>query len=148
MRWLAVARRFAHSLRLASGIEYSQWWRQHRPSDLPSHPHSFYGDEWISWGDWLGTDVIATTRRKFKDFASARAYVRSLKMKSIVQWNEWASSGKRPVDLPSNPDKLYASHWMGWHDWLGPSHQGKFADWRSFADARAYVRTLGIKSKD
>jgi hypothetical protein len=34
-------------------------------------------------------------------------------------WLEYCASGKKPADIPANPDVVYADEgWAGWCDWL------------------------------
>ena len=80
--------------------------------------------------------------------------MRTLGLKSHEEWNAWSSSGARPYDIPSTPDRTYkSSGWLSYPDFLGYA-VGKEArvrqrtDFRSFEDARAYVHTLGLKSQD
>jgi hypothetical protein len=77
-----------------------------------------YKPEWVSWPDWYGTATAATNKRKYCSFEDARAYARSLGLKSADQWR--AKSGKRPADIPAAPDRTYAGKgWVDWPDWLG-----------------------------
>ena len=91
--------------------------------------------------------------RSFRSFEDARAYVRTLGLKSKKEWNAWRKSGARPHDIPSDPYVTYAS--LGWTflgDFLGCKmrkqvEKPKESKFRSFDNARVYVRTLGLKSK-
>ena len=64
-----------------------------------------------------------------------------------AEWREYSRSGKRPVDIPANPNAVYAE-WAGIGDWLGtdtvPSYLRQY---RSFKAARAFVHRLGLKSE-
>jgi formylglycine-generating enzyme required for sulfatase activity len=70
----------------------------------------------------------------------------NLGLKSQPKWSEYCNSGKKPADIPSSPNKVYASDgWAGIGDWLGTGRiaPGQF---RPFQKARAYVRGLRLKS--
>jgi hypothetical protein len=54
----------------------------------------------------------------FRSFTEAREFVRSLGLKTQVQWFEW-SKDNRPPDIPSTPYRTYRGSWRGWRDWLG-----------------------------
>ena len=72
--------------------------------------------------DFLGFEVDRKT--KWRPFKEARAYVRDLKLKGFKGWREYASSGKRPKDIPSAPEDAYKDQgWAGHSDWTG--HQKK-----------------------
>jgi len=50
------AREFVRSLQLDNQKDWRRWSAEHRPSDIPSHPHTAYKTcGWLSWRDWLGT---------------------------------------------------------------------------------------------
>src|SRR5262249_25451100 len=69
-------------------------------------------------------------------------FVRNLGLASVYDWYDYCKSGKRPEDIPSNPDQLYThSGWKGYRDWLGTE-----TVWRDFKAAREYVRSLGLKN--
>ena len=53
-------------------------------------------------------------------FEKARAIVRRLKLRSYMEWQEWSKSGKRPANIPGNPNKVYRdAGWISTPDWLG-----------------------------
>lgn len=156
-RTFQEARAFAHSLKLTGQKQWYAWSSSgKRPLDIPSNPDMAYANTgWISYPDFLGYAEGKMARGQsslqFRDFESARTYVRSLGLKSVKQWNEWSASGKRPYDIPSDISKAYAGvGWMSFPDFLGYA-EGKKAreqrswEYRSFEDARAFVRTLKLK---
>ena len=115
------ARKFARKLKL-SGSEAWRKWRNsgENPDDIPSSPAITYKDCWISWGDFLGTENVANQNRNFLPFGKARKFARNLKLNRKTAWVEWCKAGKKPDDIPSNPNKTYKdSGWVGIRDWLG-----------------------------
>lgn len=35
-------------------------------------------------------------------------------------WRAFCASGRKPADIPENPDVVYADKgWSGWCDWIG-----------------------------
>ena len=75
-------------------------------------------------GDWLGTGRIADHLKEFRPFHEARAYAESLGLRDQKEWVAFAKSGKRPADVPSNPQSTYrASGWRGYGDWLGTGNK-------------------------
>ncbi|XRB03747.1 methyltransferase domain-containing protein [Pycnococcus provasolii] len=144
-RTFADARTYARTLVLKSYREWAAWSKSGaRPHDIPSSPDQTYKSSgWTSYGDFLGY-AEGKVAGAFRTFEDARTYVRTLGLKSRDAWREWTSSGARPHDIPSNPHKMYASSgWTSYGDFCGYS-----AGFRSFEDARTYVRTLGLKSRD
>ena len=74
--------------------------------------------------------------------------MRGLGLTSKGEWASYCTSGKKPADIPANPNRTYAAAgWSGWGDWFGT---GTVAPWlrqyRPFKKARAFVHRLGLKS--
>ena len=101
------------------------------------------------WGDWLGTGTIATTLRQYRSFKEARAFVHSLGLKSGAEWLAYCKSGKKPDDIPADPRQpMQMTGWAGMGDWLGTgTDRDHLRQYRSFKEARAFVRSLGLKSE-
>jgi hypothetical protein len=99
-------------------------------------------------GDWLGTGAIASHLRQFRSFKKARAFARSLGLKTQIQWQEYCKSGKKPADIPSGPSTTYAeTGWTSLGDWLGTGTiAAQLRQYRSFNKARSFVRDLQLKS--
>ena len=85
---------------------------------------------------------------RYRPFHLARAFVHTLKIGSSNEWRAYSKSKQRPADIPSQPDRVYLEYWRGWGDFLGtrriPNQLKKF---RSFEEAREYVRSLNIRSE-
>jgi hypothetical protein len=87
-------------------------------------------------------------KKEFRSFAEARKFVHSLNLKTQQEWRKYCKSNKKPIDIPSQPDRTYKNKgWNGMGDWLGTgvlkSGNQKF---RSFTDAKKFVQSLGLKS--
>ena len=147
------ARSYVRQLGLKSQNEWEAW-RKSRPHDIPGKPEATYKESgWLSFGDFLGYDVGKVARKtkasKLRTFEDARAYVRTLQLKSEREWQAWRKSGARPDDIPSTPNVTYKeSGWTSYGDFLGYADGKVAGSFRSFEDARAYVRTLGLKSRE
>jgi superfamily II DNA or RNA helicase len=145
------ARAFVRSLGLKSQTEWSDYRKSaQKPADIPSNPHSIYlKTGWAGYGDWLGTGSIATHLRQYRSFKKARAFVNGLNLKSRTEWSEYCSSGKKPADIPADPNSVYAdAGWAGMGDWLGTGAvAAHLRQYRHFKKARAFVRGLGFKSQ-
>ena len=83
---------------------------------------------------------MSKSTNQWRSFEEAREYVRGLGLKSVAEWKEWCKYGQRPPDIPTAPRSIYKDQWRGWHDWLITNR------WRSFEEAREYVRGLGLKN--
>jgi len=86
--------------------------------------------------------------KQFRDFESAREFVRKLNLKSQQEWKDYYKSGKRPDDIPSNPHATYKNEWISMGDWIGTgSIAPQLIQFRSFQEAREFVRKLNLKSQ-
>jgi len=162
-RWrpFAEARAFAREL----GLTGQKAWRafvQGRlaekgslPADIPASPWFVYrGKGWIDWGDFLGTGNPARHLIAYRPFAKARSYAQALGLANATEWRAFCRrrEGNRrvlPPDIPSAPDRVYEGKgWVGYGDWLGTGrlHASKI-EYRSYKDARAFVRSLGIRTE-
>ncbi len=145
------ARAFAHSLRLKNWSEWQRWSKSgKRPADIPGSPaQAYHGIGWISLGDWLGTDAIATFNRTYLSFEEACAFSRNLGLKSISEWRAWAKTVAKPFDIPANPVGVYSGKgWVGWGDWLGTNVVANFNRiFLPFEEARVFVHNLGLKNQ-
>lgn len=128
MRSFEEARKFARSLRLNSWKEWLTYVAGDRldlpdkPADVPACPQATYRKRgWTNYADFLGGTNVAWHQVKWRDFAGARAFARSLELGGMHDWRSWVKSGQKPSDIPANPDKAYSQEWDGWRDWLGRS---------------------------
>jgi hypothetical protein len=143
------ARKLVHSLGLKSRSEWRKYVKSgNKPDKLPSNPSRTYKQYWKGFGDWLGTGTIAVFKRQFRSFENARKFARSLNLKSQKQWAKYSTLNKLPADIPTTPSRTYKSNWKGWGDWLGTySVANQEKEYRNFAEAREFVRSLGLNGK-
>lgn len=120
----------------ALGLQSSFQWRKFcsralpeygkRPEDIPANPERIYQKNgWRGYGDWLGTDAIATNLRDYLPFEEARAFVHSLNLIKTSEWRKFSkgqlsNKGTLPAGIPADPRRTYAKQgWNGMGDWLG-----------------------------
>ena len=98
--------------------------------------------------------MIEGKKRKYRPFAEARNFVRSLKLKNLKEWQQYCkgtlrSYEPRPKDIPSSPSTIYqGKDWQGYGDWVGNgriARSGK-RNHRSLTEARSFVHTLKLKN--
>jgi hypothetical protein len=88
--------------------------------------------------DWLGYESKFVEMLPIEE---ARAFVRTLGFKRPKEWRAYCRSGKKPKNIPANPNTVYGGKgWIGWSDWLGDKLK------LPYEEARAFVRALGLKS--
>jgi hypothetical protein len=82
---------------------------------------------------------------KFLPFHEAKEFVRKLGLKSSKEWRKFCNSGKKPLDIPTSPERTYKREWINWGDWLGSGNvSSRNRKYRVFQDARNYVHSLGL----
>ena len=75
---------------------------------------------------------------RWRPWAEARDYIRSLEFNSTQEWRDWAATADRPYDIPSTPNREYKEHWNGWSDFLGTK--------LGYAECKRLIAPLKIKS--
>lgn len=142
---------FIHALNLKNQSEWVKYSKSgNKPHDIPSNPRQVYKNEgWKGFGNWLGTDRIATRKMEFKSFLEARAFVHTLNLKSTAEWRKYCVSGSKPEDIPALPHRKYKGNgWSGYGDWIGTGRiADKYKEYRPFKDARLFVLKLGLKNR-
>jgi hypothetical protein len=128
----AGAQQFVHTLGLRTQGEWFEYCKSgNKPRDIPASPNVVYkGEGWKNLRDWLGTEKRGKKKPVFRPFAEARDFVRTLGLKGFTDWCEFSRSDKRPIDIPSNPSKVYKNDgWVNFGDWLGTGKVGKGRTW-------------------
>jgi hypothetical protein len=113
----AEARAFTRELGLKNQKEWHAYCASgEKPLDIPANPLSAYGSDFKGYGDWLGTGAIASRLREYRPFAEARAFVQQLRLRDKAEWQAYATSGRKPLDIPANPPSVYRSDFRGYED--------------------------------
>ncbi len=104
-------------------------WREYckkgnRPIDIPVTPDKTYLNQgWKGWNDFLGSKISPYNNSEFVSFTTAKEIVRAEGITNNREWREYCSNGKKPINIPSAPDKKYKDEWKGWADFLGKDDQ-------------------------
>ena len=137
------ARSYVSKFGFSNREEYMLWARSDvKPVDIPNYPNDVYKDEWVSWGDWLGTGIVGNRNKKFLSFTLAREFARKLNLNSRKEWSIYLKEAGIK-NIPLSPSRHYLLEWQGWNDWLSSSPT---VDFLSYNLAVAEVKTLKIKS--
>jgi hypothetical protein len=147
------------------GLKNQKQWRAWRsgkrpdlppvPPDHPGNPEDAYRNQgWTSWGAFFDSGFVWSGYKKFLPFNEARAFVRSLGLKSVEEWMAYSGGRlpgkpKRPAnDIPARPDVEYskvehAKAWTDWPDFMGYKNNYD-KNWWPFEQARAWVHKLEL----
>ena len=114
------AKTFIQKHKFKSTIQFQKWSKsEQRPKNFPSRPDQTYKNEWTNWGDFLGTENTSNNKKEWMSFQNAKTFIQNLGIRSKGKFQEWAKSGKRPKNFPSNPQRTYLDEWINWGDFLG-----------------------------
>lgn len=140
---------FVQDKEIKNVSEWDSYWKKNkRPSNIPAEPHRVYkktGD-WKSWGDFLGTGIIASFNKVFLSFEDAKVFAIKLKLSGNTEWRKYVKGElthlqKKPDNIPSTPESVYKDNgWINWPDFLGTSYV-------SFEKAKKYAKKLKLKSQ-
>ena len=145
------ARKFVHLLKLEGQTQWREYCKSNKkPDNIPSKPDYVYkNNDWNGYGDWLGTGNVANRNKEFCSFDNAKKFVQKLNLKSRTAWREYRKSGKKPDNIPSNPEIIYKNKgWKNISDFLGTgtiSPRDKV--FRSFEDVKKFAQSQKIKSQ-
>jgi len=117
------ARSFARKLRLKSKAEWKTFLNSDkRPDDIPTRPDRTYSDEWVSWGDFLGTKRTRRGVKRGHVFApleEAKKYAKENGITSSTEWNNHIREAVLPEDIPTCPSYVYKEKgWVSWPHFL------------------------------
>jgi hypothetical protein len=86
--------------------------------------------------------------KEYLRFEQAQGFTRKLGLRSVGEWKEYCKSGKKPEEIPSNPNKAYRQKWKSWGHWLGTGNVANvYRTYKPFEEAREFVRSLGLKNQ-
>jgi superfamily II DNA or RNA helicase len=154
------ARSFVRTLKLKTYLDWKSYCNSgNKPLDIPYHPYRTYVNEWISWSDWLGSDVI-NNFEKSQNFLSVKEAKKYLKkynniITSQTIYNQWAKNNikgipPKPSNIPSAPWQTYKDdpEWKGLGDFLGTNRIApRYINYISYDDAKNIIKKHKLKSQ-
>jgi len=144
------ARKIVQKKELKSSSDWRKYCNsKNKPNSIPTHPHIIYKNKgWKNWGDWFGTEYVATQQREYLEFGDARKIIHSKKFNSRTEWRKYLKDSKFPKNIPKAPEQYYKNKgWKNFGDWIGTGTiQPQQIKYRTFEEARRFVHSLGLKS--
>lgn len=95
-------------------------WQAAQAAEIPTNPNRTYDREWVDLADWLGEPPGG--KRRWRAFEEARAFARSLGLRSAHDWKAYAAGRRpelppKPADVPASPRPVHAGEgWAGFMD--------------------------------
>ena len=144
------ARIFIHSLKFKNQNQWILYCRSGaKPNNIPAGPEKVYKNKgWKGLGDWIGTYRIADFKKEFESFSNARVFANKLNLNTVIKWNAYCKSGKKPNNIPAKPSSTYKNKgWKGWGDWLGSgSIATHLIEFLSFEECKKWFAKNKIKT--
>ena len=139
------AREYVRKLNLKGWREYWNYFDKGKiPRDIPRGPQKVY-KEFTTIVDWVGSDKKPTDM-PYRSFKAARKFVRALNFKSDREWGKYCMSGKKPLDIPRQFQKIYKNKgYISQSDFLGTGTRDT-SRYLSFTKARKIARKLKLDS--
>ena len=139
------AREYVRKLGLSNKAEWIKFTKSDKfPLDIPRNPDHTYRGKFQGFDDWLN----CKTQSKFLSYEDAGKLLNEIGINSSTKFAKLCTSGKRPKNIPSSPEKTYKKDWQGWNHFLGKGksdQRGLKKEFLPFDEARKYVRKLNIE---
>ena len=147
-RLFSDAREFVHKLGFKNSFQWYDYCKtDKKPKDIPTTPWKIYKDlGWKNWGDWLGTNYVHWSEKRFLSYEEAKTFVQTLELNNRHEWLKYLDSGQKPDNIPAYPWDTYKNKgWKGMGDFFGTGNSlvGNFLP---FDEARTFVRKLKLNN--
>mgnify|MGYP000114816493 FL=1 len=144
------SRSYVHKLKLKNEGEWRTYTKSGKlPVDIPNTPHKIYINEWMGFGDWLGTGNIAPHQKKFMTYFEAKKFLSKFKLRTQNEFRVFCQSPNRPPDLPTNPNSAYKnSGWISFGEFLGTGTVAPgLQEYLDFPVTKKAVKALRLSSR-
>ncbi len=142
------AKKICKKNNIKSSTIYEEFYEKNKHLKIPKWPEVTYKNEWISWGDYLGTGTIASN--ELKNYRLSYNEARNLMIKNkITNTSEYKifrnKNEENKLILPANPDGSYKNEWRGYGEFFGT---GKIANqnkvYLSLQEAKEYLNGMNL----
>lgn len=143
------AKSILYSLKIKSSSEYGRLFKDKKiPSGIPRNPWRDY-DEFISWGDFLGNNIISNKYWVFKTYEESQDYLLSQGIDSKEKFERWRKDNKN-TGVPADPRNHFKHQWKGWGEFFKTYRipdQIKHKMFYSYEKAKEYIKQFNFKSE-
>ena len=149
------AKKKIKKMKLKSATDYNNLVKKNKlPIGLPNYPRQTYKNKgWISMGDYLGTNTVATYQLTYISYESCKKFLRKLKIKSVEEYKLKKIKGLIPKNIPGVfviiSKNIFGNKWKGWKDYLGESYIDihNTVEWLNFNNAKKLLKKLKLKNR-
>lgn len=119
-QWLTyqAAKKYLKQFKIKSYPDFKKWHKTANAPWIPYNPNKFYGDDWISWSDFLSHDR-GGYNLGWRPYKEALKWVHTQQVKNFHGWRKLVKDNKVPPDIPKRPDFVYKEEWKSWKEWCG-----------------------------
>ena len=153
------AKNYAQKLKIKSKKEWFEFTKTNKFNDeIPKTVSTVFSSEWKGWGDFFGTGLkkgqtyehlYKKQKEEIKSYEEVKKYALSLKLKNMREWIAYTKSKYFPYNISKNPQYTYKKEFEGWGIFLGTGTTAqKLIKYRSFEDAKKYVKNLKIEGSN
>ena len=143
------AKSFVRNLNLKDLKEWQYYAKSKRPNYIPSAPQNTYQREWKGYGDWLGSGSVSINKiYQNLTYEEAKKIIFKFKIKNYTEHRRIWKKKLKKLNIPAYPDSVFRDKgWISWSDYLGVKIIPGRVNWRTFEDAKLYLRKLKFKSR-
>ena len=145
------ARDYVRKLNLKNQKEWLNWIK-HNKIGIPSNPHVFYKNEWISLSDWIGSGVESFNNREYYDYEYCKLLISKFNFKNRSEFYFFIKNKNTDKKIPNRPDHVYKNQ-NKWEDWqlflsvkkIPPRKKSKI--FISYDDAKKFISKFDFNHK-
>jgi superfamily II DNA or RNA helicase len=145
------AKEFVSKLNLKNKEEWKEYVKSgNKPDNIPANPQgSYVNKSWISWGEFLGTGIIASYNRKYLSYEETKEFISKFSFKNRNEFNEYCKSKNKPDNIITTPDRAYKNKgWISWGEFLGTGYiANRNRKYLTYEEAKEFVMKLNLKSQ-
>ena len=145
-----IAKPLIHNLDIKTVKEWNESFKKKLiPAGIPRNPNREYVNEWINWGDWLGTNAVAAKDKQFLSYKDCKEYVNKHNINSKDKFIAWQNKNK-PEGIHSRPDYYYKEDWVSWGDFLDTGRASdiqKHENFLPYLEAKDFLKKFQFTSE-
>lgn len=142
------AREFVRNLKLKNQREWSNWIKG-KSIGIPSNPHVYYKDKWVSLSDWINSKTESFNNREYHDYDYCKKLIKEMKFKNRNEFYLFVKNENIDKKIPNRPDHVYKrlNKWENWQIFLSiektpPRQKSKL--FLNYEEAKDFLKELRL----
>lgn len=117
------AKEYVNKLNIKTSKEWVKYVKNNTIDKMmPTSPDVVYGktNEWVSWGEFLGTGNKHNKDKKFLKYSKAKDIVSNFGLSKRIEWDKYIANNGLIYMVPRHPNRYYkkSGDWISWGDFL------------------------------